>query len=339
MNAIIAIEELIQTTEKRIKALKTQISDHESGENKLSAMKLASAEKALEESQKALEKNRLIHQELLKHDLQELEKEERIKEAIKRKNYFKYQKLRLKRSTKRTTNEKLEAMMIIDELPSDINLEDDDIFDIASSIIKLDLRVHDELESKLAEIKSDFEELLKNTKQEDIIRLGMLHAHIPIVVLHLNVLIENIKEDIERKKLPPFKGLPRFEDWWIDELWKNHQAYFGLYKWKEIVSFLCITDEQKKAWRSIFSNWVFIKKALNRKGPLAYEFNFAFDMLMQKHTKLEEELDSDNLKKMETIIQNITTKEKLNTYKHDHYIETEYLDFKKGKLVASYIEE
>ena len=339
MNAVIAVEELIQTTKKRIKALKAQISEHESGTSKLSPMKLASAEKALEESQKSLDKNRIIHKELLQHDLQELEKEERIREAVKRKNYFKYQKLRVKRCNLRPNNEKLEAMMIIDELPSDVNLEDDDIFDIASSVIKLDLRVHDELESKLNEIKSDFEELLKNTKDEDISRLGMLHAHIPIVVLHLNVLIENIKEDTEKADGNCFRGLPRFEDWWIDELWENHQAYFGLYKWKSIVSFLCITEEQKKAWKSIFSNWVFIKKALNRKGPLAYEFNFAFDMLMQKHTELEEELDRDNLKKMESIIENVITKEKVDTYKHEHNIETEYLDFKRGKLVSFSVEE
>lgn len=334
MNAIIAIEELIQTNEKRIRTLKAQLNDHESGRIKLSVLAHASAEKALEDSKAALEKNKLIHKELLKHDLQEYEKELRIKEAIKRKNYFKYQKTRIRRDKTRPSDQKLEAMMVIDELPSDVNLEDEDIFNIATSIIKLDLRIHDELETQLIEIKKDFEELLENVTPEDIDKLGMLHAHIPIIVLHLNILVENIKEDLEKKDKTCFKGLPKYEDWWIDELWVNHQAYFGLYKWKDIVSFLCVSNTQKQAWESIFANWIFIKKALNKKGPLAYEFNFAFDMLMEKYADFEEELDIDNLKKMEHLIQNIAQKEKDQClkFKSDHNLITPYLRFKKMKL-------
>lgn len=334
MNAIIAIEDLIKTNQERIKTLKAQLDDHESGNIKLSVMAHASAEKALEDSTAALKKNKLIHEELLKHDLQEYEKEQRIKEAIKRKNYFKYQKTRIKRDKTKSGNQKLEAMMIIDELPTEVNIEDEDIFNIASSIIKLDLRIHDELEMQLTEIKEDFEILLETVDSEDIDKLGMLHTHIPIIVLHLVVLIENIKEDLEKENKTCFRGLPKYEDWWIDELWVNHQAYFGLYKWKDIVSFLCVTCEQKLAWESIFANWIFIKKALNKKGPLAYEFNFAFDMLMEKYADLEEELDNNNLKKMEHLIQTLAEKEKerCHTYKSDHNIITSYVKFKKEKL-------
>ncbi len=265
MNAIIAIQDLIKQNEKRIKILQSQISDHDSGRTKMSPMAKASTENSIEESKAILEKNQLILKELQKHDLMELEKEERLKEAIVRKNYFKYQKIRIKRDIAKDNDQKLEAMMIVDELPSDVTLEDDDVFAIADATIKLDLRIHDELDEELQDIKKDFDELLKNVSKEDINSLGTFNAHIPILVLHLSVLISNIKENIKEDNLPEFKGLPKFQDWWIDELWYNHQAYFGLYKWKMIVSSLCITNDQKRAWEVIFANWVFIKKVLNKK--------------------------------------------------------------------------
>jgi hypothetical protein len=333
MNALIAVQDLISVNKKRIKALKQQIREHEDGIKKLSVMALASAENALEKSTEALEKNQLIYNELKKRDLMELEKEERLKEAVRRNNYYKYQKIRIKRDIKKANDQKLEAMMIIDELPSDLNLEDDDVFELAAATIKLDLRIHDELDEQLSIIKRDFDELLKDIEDHNITELGTLKIHIPILVLHLNVLINNIEENIqEDEKLPPFKGLPKFEDWWINELWANHQAYFGLYKWKAIVSSLCITAEQKRAWESIFANWIFIKKVLNKKGELAYDLNFAFDSLIQFHTTLEEELDIQNLQAMETIIKDITNKEDFNTFKKKHNIITPYVEYKKEKL-------
>jgi len=332
MNAIIAVQDLIKQNEKRISILQAQLADHESGRAKMSVMAKASTENGLENSKEVLEKNQLILAELQKHDLMELEKEERLKEAIKRKNYYKYQKVRLKRDIIRANDQKLEAMMIVDELPADVNLEDDDIFAIADATIKLDLRIHDELDEELEEIKRDFVELLKNVKKEDISSLGVLNTHIPVLVLHLSVLISNIEDNIKEDSLPQFRGLPKFEDWWIDELWSNHQAYFGLYKWKDIVTSLCITSEQKRAWEVIFANWVFIKKVLNKKGKLGYEYNFAFDTLMQYHTNLEEELDEENLKNMETIVENITLKEDFSAYRYKHTISTPYLSYKREKI-------
>ncbi|RLA84077.1 MAG: hypothetical protein DRG78_02450 [Epsilonproteobacteria bacterium] len=332
MNAVVAVQELIDQNKKRISILKKQLADNDAGINKMSSMARASSENGLEQSKIALEKNEMILKELQKHDMQELEKEFRLKEAIKRKNYYKYQKVRLKRDIEKGNDQKLEAMMIIDELPTDLNLNDADLFEIAETTIKLDLRIHDELDKELEEIKRDFAELLKNINEEDIGRLGMLQLHIPIITLHLSVLISNIKEIIKEEDLAPFKGLPKFEDWWIDELWANHQAYFGLYKWKHVISSLCITTEQKKAWGTIFSNWVFMKKALNKKGKLAFDFNFAFDSLMKHHSNLEEELDTNNLKIMEKIVQDITVKEDFHKFHKAHNIITLYLDFKREKL-------
>ncbi|MCD4757728.1 MAG: hypothetical protein K8R39_05615 [Arcobacteraceae bacterium] len=339
MNAIIAVQDLIKQNQKRIKILQQQLDDHNSGKSKLSIMGVASTENGIEKSQEALEKNQMILNELMKHDIQEIEKEERLKEAIKRKNYFKYQKIRLKRDISRDNDQKLEAMMIVDELPADINLEDDDLFSIAETTIKLDLRIHDELDDELEEIKEDFAKLLKNVSKEDISKLGVLNTHIPVLVLHLSVLISNIKDIIKEEELPEFKGLPKFEDWWIEELWSNHQAYFGLYKWKQIIFSLCITSEQKRAWEVIFSNWIFIKKVLNKKRKLGFEYNFAFDTLLKYHTELEEELEVENLKNMENIIHQITQKEDFLSYKKSHNIITPYLEFKWSKLNLTSPEE
>lgn len=333
MNAIIAIQDLIKNNKERIKTLKAQLNDHDTGIQKLSAMAYASTENALEQSYQALEKHQAIHDELLKKDLQELEKEERIKEAIKRRNYYKYQKLRIKRSNDMDNSQKLEAMRIIDELPSDLNLEDEHLFDIATTTIKLDLRVHDELEDELIEIKEVFESLLGEVTPEQITQLGMLRSYVPVLILHLTVLVRDIQEVMEKEQPNAcFRGLPRFQEWWINELWSNHQAYFGLYRWKDIVTFLCVNDEQKEAWEIIFSNWIFVKKLLNKKGKLAFAFNLAFDKTMEKYAGLEEELDQNNIKSMDTIVMNITAKEDFTKFKHEHKTTTEYYDYKINRM-------
>jgi len=332
MNAIIAVQDLIKKNKQRIQILKQQLNEHQEGTNKLSAMAEASAEMGLEKSQEALDKNEIILKALQARDLLEVEKEEQLKEAITRKNYYKYQKVRLKRDLTMTNDQKLEAMMIVDELPHDIDIKDEEIFAIAETTVKLNLRVHSELYEDLSEIKKDWTDLLKNLDSKNISTLGMLNVHVPILILHLSVLVSNINENIEDESLEKFKGLPAFEDWWINELWTNHQAYFGLYKWRSIVTSLCITSDQKRAWNIIFSNWVFIKKLLNSKGSLGFEYNFAFDSLLEQHCRLVEELNTDNLITMETIVEKITAKEDFKKYNFSHVIETPYLKFKRDKI-------
>lgn len=332
MNAIIAVQDLITQNRNRIKILKNQLAAHESGENKLSVMAKASTEIGLEKSQEALEKNELILKELNKKDLLELEKEQHLKEAIVRKNYYKYQKIRIKRDVVMDNDQKLEAMMIIDELPHDIDIEDTELYAIAETTINLHLRVHSELYDQFQDIKNDWNELHKDIDSKNVDRLGMLNLHIPILVLHLTVLVSNIEENIEENNLDDFKGLPAFEDWWIHELWINHQAYFGLYKWRSIISSLCNTSDQKRAWNIIFSNWIFIKKMINSKGSLGFDFNFAFDTLLEKYVNLKEELASKNLIVMENIVEKITAQEDFSKYKTTHQIETPYLKFKRDKI-------
>jgi len=331
MNAIIAVQDLIKQNQHRIKILKQQLRDHAEGVTKLSAMAEASSEMGLEKSQEALQKNEMILKELQKRDLLDIEKEQVLKEAIVRRNYYKYQKVRLKRDLVMSNDQKLEAMMIVDELPNDVDIEDKEIFAIAEATINLNLRVHSELYDELAEIKKDWIELLTSIDVQSIDQLGMLNIHIPILVLHLSVLISNIEENIKEEELEPFKGLPAFEDWWVSELWSNHQAYFGLYKWRSIIASLCITAEQKRAWNIIFSNWIFIKKLINSKGTLGFDFNYAFDTLVEHHAQLTEELNTPNLISMESIVEKITKDEDFGKYKTKHIIETPYLNFKRDK--------
>jgi len=332
MKVIIALEEMIKDNENVIKSIKKQLANHESGESKLSYMGKASAETNLEEAQMQLERDREKLKELLLIDSAELEEKERIKEAIERKNYLSYQKIRLKRDVTKSNDEKIEAMLILDELKDDFYIEDKDLFEITSKVISLNLSIHDDLEKKLTEIRADFTNQLKNIKEENIKELGLLNTKVTIVILHFYVLLQNIRENIEEDELPAFKGFPKFEDWWIAELWSNHQAYYGLYKWKEIIENLCNTDDQKRAWEVIFSNWLSIKKNLYGKGALAFDYNYAFDATMRKYSEIEEELATVNLKSMESLVGKLVQREDFTKLSEKHKIITNYLLYKREKL-------
>jgi len=332
MKALVALEELIQEGEARLKMVKKQISAHESGENKLSKMGLASSETAVEDITISLEANREALSELLKLDIQELDKQEKLKEAVKRKNYFHYQKTRIRRNKTRNNDEKLEAMSIMDELPEDFGFEDKELFNIAEQSLKMNLTLLDDAEKHLTEIKKDFIELLKDLKDEEIKDLELLNYRIPILVLGFSTLISNIKENREKDNLPEFKGLPKYEDWWIQELWKSHQAYMGLYKWREIIFNVCKTTDQQKAWNVIYRNWISIKTLLGSKGMLAYKYTYAFDTVMRDHCGLEEELATTSLDTMKTIIGKLTQKEDFSTSSAKHAIITPYVLFKRKQI-------
>jgi hypothetical protein len=337
MKVIIALEELIKEDEAHIKLAKKQLADHESGVNKLTKMTKGSTEASLELATIRLEKNQNKLQELLQKDLAELEKQERIKEATIRKNYFDFQKQRIKRDKTQPNDIKLEAIYIIDEIPKDVDIgiEDDILYNVAEKSIKMHLSLHEKAHEKLEEIKNDFYSLVDGIKDEDINELAILSAQIAILVLYLSTLIVNISENIESdENEPPFSGFPKFEDWWIQELWINHQAYFGLYKWKQIITGLCQSSEQKKAWEIIFNSWVSIKKYIALKGELAYKYNYAFDTLVRNHTGLEEELATTSLESMESIIQKLLEAEDFTTIYDEniHQLITPYTHFKREQL-------
>ncbi|MGM0519008.1 MAG: hypothetical protein ACQERD_05145 [Campylobacterota bacterium] len=357
MNSVLALEELIKEEEQRVSLLQKQISMHESGENKLSRLGFASTENSLDETREKLEKHKQMYEELMKQDLKELEEKEKLEEAIRRKKYFENQNLRIKNNTQRPDDQKLEAMMILDELPNEVNFEDDELFEIADKSLELNLKDHKELRDELSKIRQDFESKLKNCKDEKLCGIELLNVRIPILILHFSVLLKNIennfvpkedskdskdnketnKEDESKQETnntpkKKFNGFPKYQDWWIHELWNSHQAYFALYKFKSIIMNLCKTGEQKRSWSKIFDEWVFTKKTLADKGEMAYDYHFALDALLHKYAKLDEELEDKNLESIERIIKEITKKEDFTKMPKNHSIVTEYLNFKKKKL-------
>ncbi len=332
MKEIISLEDIIAKEETRVAILKRQLNDHESGTAKLTIMAKASTERSFEETSASLDTHRAKLAELMQMDLKELEREEELKDAINKKNYYHYQKTRLKRDKVTPNDVKLEAMMIIDELPDGVEFEDAILVEIASKNIELHLRLQDDMIKDFDEIQKDLAEQLALINDENIVELGVLKHQIPIVVLHFSVLKLNIIENREIEDLPPFGGFPKFEDWWIDELWSSHQAYFGLYKWKSIIKNLCNSSDQKRAWEVIFANWISIKKQINGKQALGFELNYVFDTLIRKYSGLEEELSKVILVTMESIVKDITSKEDFTQNDKEHDIITPYMEFKRKKL-------
>lgn len=332
MKSIIALETLIKECEERVNLERRQLSENESGERKMSRLSKASTEAKLEETVEKLAQYKLQLAELLAQDQVVLEEKERIEAAIERKKYFDNQNIRLQNNMEINSDQKVEAALILDELPNTVCFEDQAIIDIATQSLELNISSHMQVNQKLLDIKREFQSLTQKNKENNLKEIGLLQVRIPIVIVQFAVLIESIKESIKEENKPEFIGLPKYEDWWISELWVSHQAYFALYKWKSIISMLCITTKQKRAWSKIFDTWLDVKKILSDKGEVAFEFNFAFDCLIQKYVQLEEELVTNNLLNMETIIKKITQNEDFTAIKKCHQIITPYVQFKREKF-------
>ena len=331
------LEEKINLSMSRIELARKQLQDNESGKSKLSFMVVASTELSIEKNRFLLNKyrNKLKKINGLElEELNELEEEELKKEEIRQQNYFKYQAQRLRHTKNRTEQDIKAAVLILNELPEDMQLEDNEIFDIGHKSAELYLDIHSDLDDELIEIKSEFMSLVEKNFNEINNELKLLNYRIPILILQLRILIKNIKENIDESNLDnkEFKGLPKFEDWWIHELWQSHQAYMGLFKWKKIILNLCITSEQKRAFEVIFKNWILVKKILNSKGEYAYFYNYAFDEMINKYAELEDEYDEENLKAIKKIVERLTLNEDFSAVSVEHTIETPYMKFKLEKL-------
>lgn len=340
MKIIEDLEEKINLSMSRIEFARKQLEDHESGKSKLSFMVVASTELSIEKNRFLLNKyrNKLKRIEGLESDdLDELEEEELKREEIRQKNYFKYQAQRLRHTKNRSEEDAKAAISILNELPEEMQLEDYEIFDIGHKSAELYLDIHSDLDDELIEIKSEFMSLVEKNFNEINNELKLLNYRIPILILQLRILIKNIKENINEANLEnkEFKGLPKFEDWWIHELWQSHQAYMGLFKWKKIILNLCITSEQKRAFEVIFKNWILVKKILNTKGGYAYFYNYAFDEMISKYAELEDEYEEKNLKSMEKIVETLTKNEDFTAVSIEHTIETPYMKFKLAKLTKT----
>ncbi len=335
--SIFALEKLMSENQELISNCTKQLQEINNGKIKVSALKQASIENTLEEASLAYETYKHMYDEIPKAEKDKYKELIRVQEALAKQTYYKVQKIRLKRNKNLTRDQKLEAMMIIDELPENIHFEDKELLDIANIVLKNNIRSVTELENELITIKNEFNSKINSLPDgKDLKYFAFLDTYIPIVVLHFSVLIQNINELISEhnenseKKLH-FPGLPKYEDWWIEELFINHQAYFALFKWKDIIKNLCLNEQQKIIWNKIFNNWLMVKKILNSKDENAYDYNYIFDQLLEKYAHLEEELDVSNLESMEEIIKNITLKEDFSKNRSLHNIQTTYSTWKKEK--------
>jgi len=338
--SIFALEHLIEDNKKIIANCKKQLRDIEEGKVNVSAMKEASVENTLEVSSKLLEEYRSIYDAIPQKDKDRFKELQHVQEALAKQTYYKLQKIRLKRNLNLKRNQKLEAMMVIDELPQEVNIDDGALIDISKTIIKYNIRETIELDTILNNIKSEWQAKLNSLPDnQDLKTFAFLDTYVPIIVLHLSILVQDIEEKIKehneyvkksKVKLKEIKynGLPKFEDWWIEELFKNHQAYFGLFKWKSIIEDFCQTKQQKIIWHKVFSNWLMIKKILSNKEENSFDYNFIFDKLVEEFVRLEEELDEKNIQSMEKIIKNITSKEDFTKTKEEHNTHTLYYKWK-----------
>jgi len=330
VNIIENLKEQIKLSTSRIELAQKQLESYKSGLTKLSLMSAASVELSIEKNQFLLHKCQQKLKKLELKDIKELEEKEKQKEYIRENNYYKYQSLRIKHDKTQTTKKIKGALSLLEEVPSKIKLKDEEIYAISHKSDEVFLSIHADLDDELIEIKSEFMELVENSFNETNNELKLLNYRIPIIILQLKVLLENIKENLEDDNLNTntFTTLPRFQDWWIHELWTTHLAYMGLYEWKEIVLSLCISTEQKRAFEVIFKNWILIKKILNAKGGYAYLYNQAFDDMICKYAQLEDEYDKTNLNENETLILELTKNEDFSSVSKKHEVLTSYMQFK-----------
>lgn len=349
--SIYALEKKIAEHEENIANASKQLKDLDAGKIELSPLKLASVENTLERSQNELAKYKEIYDAISEEEKEKFRNLQRVQEALAKQSYYKLQKIRIRRSLNIKRNQKLEAMMVIDELPEDVHFEDDQLIEIASVIIKYNMREVADLESLLIEIKDDFEKQREAFKDgEDLKTFHFLDTYIPIIILYFNLFQDDLQKSIEKQNekkrreieaLPDdkkiefspveYNGLPKYQDWWIEELYKNHQAYFALFRWKETIENLCTDDHQKVIWDKVFNAWLSIKKILNNKEENGFDYTYLFDTLLAKYAMLEEDLDMESLETTDNAVSQMMKTIDLNSTNEKHSYSTAYLQYKKIK--------
>jgi hypothetical protein len=304
--SIYALEKLLKEYESNIANASKQLKDLDAGKITLSPLKIASVENTLEHSTAEYEKYKTIYDAIPEKEKEDFRNLQAVQELLAKESYYKLQKIRLKRDKNLKRNQRLEAMMILDEIPEDVHFDDAQLIEVTNIIIKYNARESVELVAELGVIRDEFDKRLDSLKdKEDLKHFNFLDTYIPIIILHFASLTKSIEEtvilynekaketvnDKEPTPLINFNGFPKYEDWWFEELFHNHHAYFALYFWKERIKEICITEQQKELWEKIFSNWLMIKKILNTKDENAYDYNFIFDDMIKKYSKVEEEFD------------------------------------------------
>lgn len=332
MISMIALEKIIKDLELRVAVSKGQLSRHNSGEEKLSLLAESSAENSLEEHAFLLEDYRQMMKEFQKIEKLDSYEHRRLRSAILRKKYYKYNKINAedKKVKFRDNDERIEAAMIIDELPEDIILENDDLTEMAFKNMEQYLVFSDELKKELKEIQEEFNTLIKGFTDENIKSLELLNYMIPILIFHFYIFKINLMEQEQEseEQMIHLEAFPKYHDWWIHELWESHIAYFSLIQWKDSITKQCMCDELKKGWKIIFNSWIFVKTLISEKSDLAFEYQYIFDTLLQKYAQLESELDVNTVKNAKKDIKVFIEEEDILSLIPQHQVLTPYINYK-----------
>ncbi len=233
--SIYALEKLLKEYESNISNASKQLKDLDSGKITLSPLKIASVENTLEFSTAEYEKYKAIYDAIPEKEKEEFRNLKDVQEMLAKESYYKLQKIRLKRNSNIKRNQRLEAMMILDELPQEIHFDDTQLLEITNIIIKYNVRESIELVAELAVIREEFNKRLEPLKDnQDLKHFDFLDTYIPIIVLHFGSLAKSIEETVtlynekamqaknenptEEVTLLSFSGFPKYASWWFDEL-------------------------------------------------------------------------------------------------------------------------
>lgn len=331
MKSIIAIESMLQEFELRISTAKSQLKRHESGDEKLSLLAQSSVENSLEKHTLLVDKYKQIIDILYKTEKSDSYEHQRLRSAVQRKKYYKYAREQNGKIKYKENDEKIEAAMIIDELPEETIFEERELFEMSFKNIEKYLDLPTSAQADLKNIQNEFRGLVQGFTEENIRSLELLNYLIPILIFYFYVFILSI-EDYKKNHLfedtTDMKFFPNYQDWWIIGLWSDSSAYFSLYKWKKTIKDSCYTNEQKHAWEVIFNNWVFVKSLLSQKSKVAFEYHYIFDSLLFKYTKLDSEFESINHDIQKQEIQEFIKNEDLFAFAKNHNVITPYIRYK-----------
>jgi len=333
MKSIIALEKMIKDLEVRIAVSKGQLARHKSGEEKLTLLIKASTDNSLEKHIPLLDEYRRLMKELEKFEKSDSYEHRRLRSAVERKKYYKYNVKNAKKQKLRENDERIEAAMIIDELPEEIILDNQELFEMSTRNMHQYLVFSDDSKTELNDIQEEFNSLIKGFTDENIKSLELLNYMIPILVFHFDVFVKNIiefKNNELEDKILELDFFPKYHDWWINELWESHISYFSLIKWKNDVAKGCMIRKQEKAWTILFNNWIFIKTLISEKSELAFEYQYIFDSLLKKYVKLESELDKKIVKNSKKEMQSFIESEDLLSLLPQHHVLTPYVKYKKS---------
>lgn len=333
MKSIIALVDIIKELEVRISTGKALLSKHNSGEETLSLLSQSSAENNLEKNTPLLAQYRELLKELEKLEQIDSFENRRLRASVDRKKYYKYNNKKEKNLKIRVNDDRIEASMIVDELPEEFILENEELFDIATKNLQDQLTFYDDSESLLRTIQEEFNNLIQGFTEENIKNLELLNYMIPILTFQLYIFMKNIIEsqDVESAKVDLMTDesfFPKYNDWWISELWESHIAYFSLTKWKFDIQKKCPDIKYERVWTILFNNLLFVKTLISEKSDLAFEYQYIFDGLLKKYVYLESELDKNVIQTVKEEIKKSIDNENLLELIPKHSVITPYLNYK-----------